>query len=181
MEAEYKMSKKYGHATKKGCDNIGQNTSYYCACHSLQEVLRNLTGKVIPQKTLAGVMGTTTKGTGHDGIRTAVAWFNKKYGTKITMTEKYFSDIGETGVNKIIKSTNQDAIIHLAYQKKFGHYEVVNSINTSTHTWNIQNSLGSKCDKGCYCGHKENRSLATEKAWINAKKNVKSCLIFTRK
>jgi len=32
------MSKKYGHSNKKGCDNMGQNTSYYCACHSFQEV-----------------------------------------------------------------------------------------------------------------------------------------------
>ena len=173
------MSKKYGHATAKGCDNMGQNTGYYCACHSLQEVLRNLTGKVISQKTLASVMGTTSKGTGHAGIRTAVSWFNKKYGFKITMTEKYFSDIGETGVKKILDSSNQDCIIHLAYKKQFGHYEVVNKIDTKNHTWNIQNSLGSKCNS-CYCGHKENRSLSTMRSWINAKKNVKSILTFTK-
>lgn len=175
------MSKKYGHATKKGCDQIGQNTSYYCACHSLQEVIRNLTGKVIPQKTLAGIMGTTTKGTGHDGIRTAVAWFNKKYKTNITMQEKYFSDIGETGVNKIIKSTNQDAIIHSQYKLQWGHYESINSIDTNKKIWNVQNSLGDKCAKGCYCGWKENRNSSTMKSWINAKKGVKSILIFTRK
>lgn len=174
------MSKKYGHATKKGCDQIGQNTSYYCACHSLQEVLRNLTGKVIPQKTLAGIMGTTTKGTGHDGIRTAVAWFNKKYKTNITMQEKYYSDIGESGVKKIINSTNQDLIQHIAYKMEFGHYESINKVN-SNNTWNIQNSLGDKCSKGCYCGHKENRSKTTNTKWINAKKNVKSILIFTKK
>lgn len=169
-----------GHSTKKGCDAMGQNTGYYCACHSLQEVLRNLTGKVIPQKTLASIMGTTTKGTGHDGIRTAVAWFNKKYNFKISMSEKYFSDIGEKGVKKIIDSKNQDCIIHLAYKKEFGHYEVANKINTTNHNWNIQNSLGNKCSS-CYCGHREDRSLSTMKSWINAKKNVKSCLIFTKK
>ena len=175
------MSKKYGHSTKKGCDQMGQNTSYYCACHSLQEVLRNLTGKVIPQKTLASVMGTTTKGTGHQGIRTAVAWFNKKYNTNITMTEKYYSDVGENGVKKIINSTNQDLIVHSLYRLKFGHYEVINSINTTSHNWNVQNSLGDKCSNGCYCGYKENRSTATMKSYINAKKGVKSILIFTKK
>ena len=173
-------NKKHDHATKKGCDQMGQNTSYYCACHSLQEVLRNLTGKVIPQKTLASVMGTTTKGTGHNGIKTAVAWFNKKYGYKITMTEKYYSDIGASGVKKIINSTNQDLIQHILYKMEYGHYEVVNKVN-SNNTWNIQNSLGDKCAKGCYCGHKENRSKATNTKWINAKKNVKSILIFTKK
>ena len=175
------MTKKYGHATKKGCDQMGQNTGYYCACHSFQEVYRNLTGIVIPQKTLAAIMGTTSKGTGHAGIRTALAWANKKNKTNIVMTEKYFSDVGESGMKKIITNTNQDGIIHLAYKKKFGHYEVANTINTTNHTWNIQNSLGDKCAKGCYCGHKENRSLSTMKSWINAKKNVKSILIFTKK
>ena len=172
--------KKYGHATKKGCDQMGQNTSYYCAPHMVQEVIRNFTGKVIPQKKLASWMGTTTKGTGHDGIRTCLAKVNKEYGINITMTEKYFSDVGEKGCKKVINSTNQDLGIHLEYQKKYGHYESSNSINTTKHIWNIQNSLGSKCANG-YCGHKEDRSLSTMKSWIAAKKNVKSVLIFTHK
>lgn len=171
--------KKYGHATKYGCDNMGQNTSYYCACHSLQEVIRNLYNIVIPQKTLAKVMGTTTSGTDHQGIRTAVAWFNRKYNKHLVIEEKYFSDVGVDGVKKIIASDNQDLITHIAYQLIYGHYECVNSISGSN--WNIQNSLGSKCNKGCYCGHKQIRPFATEKAYINAKSGVKSLLIFTRK
>ena len=174
-----KSKSKHGHATKNGCDNMGQNTSYYCACHSLQEVIRNLYGVVIKQKTLAAVMGTTTSGTDHQGIHTAVAWFNKKYNKKLVMSEKYFSDVGAKGLKKIIASDNQDFIVHLAYQGKYGHYEVVNSIGDST--WNIQNSLGNKCNAPCYCGHKESRSFSTEKAWINAKSGVKSLLIFTKK
>lgn len=170
-----------GHSKKKGCDEMGQNTSYYCACHSFQEVMRNLTGKVVPQKTLASVMGTTTKGTGHSGIHTALAWFNKKYKTKITLQEKYYSDVGQSGVKKIVDSKNQDIILHINYRNQFGHYEVVNSINKTNNTWKIQNSLGDKCKNGCYCGYVENRSLATEKSYINGKKNVKSCLIFTKK
>ena len=173
-----KTKSKYGHATKSGCDNMGQNTSYYCAPHSMQEVIRNLYNIVIPQKTIASVMGTTSSGTGHDGIRTFVVWFNKKYNKNLSMNEKYFSDVESKGISNIIKSKNQDAIIHLAYKGIYGHYEVVNSISGST--WNIQNSLGSKCGS-CYCGHKENRSYSTEKAWINAKSGVKSVLIFTRR
>ena len=97
------------------------------------------------------------------------------------MQEKYYSDIGESGVKKIINSTNQDVIVHSLYRLKFGHYEVINSINTTSHNWNVQNSLGDKCSKGCYCGYKENRSKATNTKWINGKKGVKSILIFTRK
>lgn len=169
---------KYGHATKQGCDNMGQNTSYYCACHSFQEIVRNLYNIVIPQKTLASVMGTTTSGTDHQGIKTAVAWFNKKYNKKLTIEEKYFSDVGANGLAKIISSENQDFIVHLAYKGIYGHYEVVNNINGNT--WNVQNSLGSKCSGGCYCGYKEYRSYSTEKSWINAKTGVKSILLFTR-
>lgn len=171
--------KKHGHATKNGCDNMGQNTPYYCGPHSMQEVIRNLYGIVIPQKTIASIMGTTSSGTDHQGFHTFVAWFNKKYDKKLTITEKYFSDVGVKGLKKIIASDNQDFITHIAYKLIYGHYEVANSIGDST--WNIQNSLGSKCNKGCYCGHKEPRSFSTEKAWINAKTGVKSLLIFTKK
>lgn len=170
---------KYGHATKQGCDNMGQNTPYYCGPHSMQEVIRNLYNIIIPQKTIAAIMGTTSSGTDHQGFHTFVAWFNKKYNKKLTITEKYFSDVGVKGLKKIIASDNQDFITHIAYKLIYGHYEVANSIGDST--WNIQNSLGSKCNKGCYCGHKEPRSFATEKSWINAKSGVKSLLIFTKK
>ena len=170
---------KYGHATKHGCDNMGQNTPYFCACHGFQEIIRNLYNIVISQKVLAKIMGTTSSGTDHQGIHTAVAWFNREYNKNLVLTERYFSDLGVEGLKKIIASDNQDFLTHIAYQLKYGHYENVNSINGST--WDIQNSLGSKCENGCYCGHKENRSFATEKAWINAKTGVKSILVFTRK
>ena len=170
---------KHGHATKTGCDNMGQNTPYYCGPHSVQEVIRNLYGIIIPQKTIAQIMGTTSSGTDHQGFHTFVAWFNKKYDKNLVLSEKYFSDVGVDGLIKIIKSDNQDFITHIAYQRLYGHYEIVNSISGST--WNIQNSLGSKCNGGCYCGYKQSRDYATEKAWINAKTGVKSLLIFTKR
>jgi len=176
--AKKASKKKHGHATKQGCDNMGQNTPYYCGPHSMQEVIRNLYGIVIPQKTIAAVMGTTSSGTDHQGFHTFVAWFNKKYNKKLSITEKYFSDIGVKGLAKIIASANQDFITHIAYKLIYGHYECANSVGSNN--WNIQNSLGSKCAKGCYCGHKETRSFATEKAWINAKSGVKSILVFTK-
>jgi len=172
------VKSKHGHATKTGCDNMGQNTPYYCGPHSMQEVIRNLYGYVIPQKKIASIMGTTTSGTDHQGFHTFVAWFNKNYDENLKIEEKYFSDVGVEGLIKIIKSLNQDFITHIAYLLIYGHYETVNSILGST--WNIQNSLGSKCSHGCYCGHKQSRDYATEKAWINAKTGVKSILIFTK-
>ena len=169
----------HGHATKKGCDQMGQNTSYYCACHSMQEVIRNLYGIVIPQKKIAGIMGTTSKGTGHQGFHTFVAWFNKEYKKKLAIKEMYFSDLTEKQIITILKSKNQDIVFHLLYLMEYGHYEVANSL--ANKVWNIQNSLGSKCATGCYCGHRQERSMATMRKWINGKKGVKSCLIFTKK
>lgn len=169
-------NKKYGHATKKGADNMGQNTGYYCACHSLQEVIRNLYNITIPQSTLASVMGTTTAGTGHNGIDTAVAWFNKKYNKNLKITWKNFSDLGWSGIKKIINSSNQDCILHNLYRNQWGHYEVINNVDSNI---NVQNSLGQYCNYPAYCGYIEYRSQATFKSYINGI-SQKSIAVLTR-
>lgn len=162
------MVKKYGHAKKNGCDNMGQNTGYFCGVHSLQEIFRNLTGIVVPQSTIARWAGTTSAGTSHQGLETAVAKFNKTYKTNLTVQWKNHSDIGWDGVQKVIKSKNQDLLIHNLYRRNgnsgTGHYEVVNSVGSVNVA--VQNSLGSKCAKGCYCGYVETRSRATFKYYI---------------
>ena len=167
--------KKYGHATKSGCDNMGQNNGYYCGCHSLQEVFRNLTGIVVPQSTIAGWCGTTTSGTGHSGLETGVAKFNKTYGKNLKVAWKNFSDLGWTGIKNIINSNNQDCIVHSLYRSTWGHYEVVNGVGD---TINVQNSLGSTCSQGCYCGYIEYRSKGTFQSYIQGI-SQKSVLIVT--
>lgn len=169
-------NKKYGHAKKSGCDNMGQNTGYYCACHSLQEVIRNLYNIVVPQSTLAKWAGTTTAGTSHQGIETAVAQFNKQYNKKLKITWKNFSDVGWNGLKTICNSKNQDAIIHNLYRNQYGHYEVINNVSTNV---NVQNSLGSICNQGCYCGYIEYRTQSTYKSYINGI-SQKSIAILTR-
>lgn len=168
---------KYGHATKQGCDNMGQNTGYYCGCHSLQEVFRNLTGKVVSQSTIARWAGTTTSGTGHGGLESAVAMFNKTYGFKLTVQWKNLSDVGWSGVKKILESSNQDIVFHNLYRDQWGHYEVANSISGST--VNVQNSLGSMCTSSCYCGYKESRSTGEFQRYMNGI-SQKSLMIITR-
>ena len=168
--------KKYGHATKHCCDNMGQNTGYYCACHSLQEVFRNLTGIVVPQSTIAGWAGTTTSGTGHAGMEQAVMSFNKKYGYNLKVTWKNMSDIGWTGVKKIVESKNQDCIIHNLYRNQYGHYEVINSISGSTIY--VQNSLGSMCTASCYSGYVENRTQKEFNSYISGI-SQKSVMVIT--
>ena len=170
--------KKYGHSTEHCCDDMGQNNGYFCGCHSLQEVFRNLTGKVVPQSTIADVCGTTTSGTDHDGLNTCVAWFSKKYGFNLTVEWKNFSDIGWSGVKKIINSNNQDCVIHNLYRDQYGHYEVINKVYSDY--CDVQNSLGDRCSSGCYYGYVEERYHSTFESYMSGI-SQKSVMIITRK
>ena len=171
------VNKKYGHATISGCDNRGQNNGVYCGPHSMQEVIRNLTGKVIPQSTLASWAGTGSGGTGHGGIETAIAKAAKQLDVKLTCKWYNFSDLGWNGINKILKSSNQDCIVHSLYRSTWGHYEVINSISGSN--VKVQNSLGSYCSRGCYCGYVEDRSTSEFRRYISGI-SQKSVLVVTR-
>ena len=168
-------SGKYGHAKKSGCENMGQNTGYYCGVHSLQEVIRNLYNIVIPQSTLASWCGTTTSGTSHQGLETGVAKFNKKYNKNLKVQWKNFSELGWNGIKKIVDSKNQDCIIHNLYRLKYGHYEVINNVSSNI---TVQNSLGSSCGS-CYCGYIEYRTQSEFRSYINGI-SQKSIMILTR-
>lgn len=168
---------KYGHSTAHGCDNMGQNNSVNCGPHTLQEIIRNLTGKVIPQSQLAAWAGTGSGGTDHKGLETAIAMAAKKIGVKLTVKWYNFSELGWSGIKKIIASTNQDIGIHNLYRNKYGHYETVDSISDSY--CKVHNSLGDKCSKGCYCGYIESRSLSEFRSYI-AGISQKSIFVVTR-
>lgn len=154
--------------TSQGCSGMGQCTSYYCGCNSLQQCFYRLTGIKVAESTIASVAGTTTSGTDHNGLNTAVAWFNKKYNKKVKIIWKNFSDLGSTDTErwKALQSyINKGAVfIHLRYRDQYGHYEVPKDV--SNDTCKILNSLGDSCGSGTYCGYVENRSRATEKRYI---------------
>lgn len=176
-----KPKKKFGRSTQTGCDNRGQNTGYYCACHMAQEIVRNLTGIVVKQSTIASVMGTTTSGTGHQGIDTFFAWFNKTYNQNLKVEWKNFSDVGWSGIKKILESNNKDAGIHEMYRrtvsfKGFGHYTNFDKIYENS--VDVHNSLGNSCKYGCYCGYTENRSKSEAKYYIDGI-SQKSVLVVT--
>ena len=166
------------HPTKRGCDGMGQNTGFYCGVCALQHSLFKF-GIYVSQEQLAKWAGTTTSGTSHEGIKTAVAMVNKKYKVNITVEEKSFSDLGIKGLAKLICKDNIDAIIHLCYRDKWGHYESINEINVKTNILRILNSLGDKCTSSCYCGYVEERSLAVEKRYISGI-SQKSVLVLTK-
>ena len=161
-------TKLYNYLTNTGCSGMGQCNGYYCACNSLQETLYRLTGIHLAESTIASVAGTTTAGTGHSGINTAVAWFNKKYGKNVKIVWKNFSDLGNTDSerwNKLVEYTSNGAVFtHLLYRNKWGHYEPLKSVNKDNVT--VLNSLGNKCNSPAYCGYIETRSKSTQLSYM---------------
>ena len=157
--------------TNQGCSGIGQCTPYYCACNSLQQAFYRLTGKLISESTIASVAGTTTAGTSHQGINTAVAWFNRTYGYNIKIEWKNFSELGDTTYQrfKALKDLmpNCALFFHLLYRDSDGHYEGVKSVNLDNNTLEILNSLGSRCNYPAYCGYIETRSFNAQQSYIN--------------
>lgn len=164
---------------EKGCEAMGQNNSYYCGVSAVQKVLYKF-GINESQKTLATWAGTTTAGTSHNGIRTAIAKAAQKHKINLTVNEANFTDYTLNEIKNIICNPNKDIIWHILYRGKYGHYEKVKSINTTAKTFEVINSLGTKCDYGCYCGYIEKRTLEEQKKYINGI-SQKSLIIITKK
>lgn len=147
--------------TNQGCSGMGQCTPYYCACNSLQQMFYRLTGILVPESTIAGWAGTTTSGTDHAGINTAVAQFNKKYNKNVKISWYGFSDLSWS---KIKEMTNKGGVFfHLLYRNQWGHYEPIKSVGDSL---SILNSLGDRCNYPAYCGYIETRSKSTQQSYI---------------
>ena len=152
----------HSYLTNKGCSGMGQCTGYYCACNSLQQSFYRLTGIKVDEKTIAGWAGTTSDGTDHAGINTAVAKFNKKYNKNIKINWYNFSELSWTKISEFIKKGA--VFFHLLYRNRWGHYEPIQSVGDSL---KILNSLGDSCGSGTYCGYIENRSKREQKSYIN--------------
>ena len=157
----------YNYLTNTGCSGMGQCTPYYCACNSLQQAFYRLTGVQVSESTIASVASTTTAGTSHQGINTAVAWFNKKYGKNIKITWYNFSDLGWEELEKCMN--NGAVFCHIMYRRTstsagYGHYEVPYQITGNN--IKVLNSLGNRCNKPAYCGYIETRSKSTHKYYI---------------
>ena len=164
-------------------ENKGQDTPYSCANNAEQQDLYKLLGKVYKESDLAKLSGSTTKGTSHEGINTCIAAISKKTGVKLTVKWVYFSDLGETieerfeALGKIICQKNKAVLTHIKYingGKKeatatnvgFGHYEVIDKINTKTKYIRVINSLGLKKPNGGYVGKTQDRPYKVEASYL---------------
>lgn len=168
--------------TSQGATGMGQLTGYSCAANSLQQMFYELTGKNISESTIMGWAGTTTAGTSHAGIETAIAKFNKTYGYDLKVQWKNFSDLGNSisarfkALGEIMCQSNKAVFVHLLYRSKYGHYEVPRMVNTSSSALQILNSLGSKGNNGYY-GYIENRSFSEQAKYIAGISQKGICIV----
>lgn len=173
------------HWTSSGCNKLGQCTGYHCGVHSLRQILAKWGIDSYTEQTLGGWAGTTTAGTSHWGIETALAKVNQKEGTNISITWKNFSDFGSTvsqrwkKIGELISDQNKQAIIHNLYRNQFGHYEVIQEVNINNNNIKVLNSLGNRCYRPAYCGYIESRGFNTFASYISGI-SQKSIAILTR-
>lgn len=171
------------HWTSQGCNKLGQCTPYYCGVHSIRQCDSKMSIDNFTESQLAGWAGTTSNGTSHGGIETALAEVSKRAGIKISVTWKNFSDLGSSSsarwkkLGEIISKSNTDVIIHNLYRNKYGHYEVLKQINTNNSTCVVLNSLGSKCGSSSYCGYLETRSFKTMQSYMSGISQKSLCII----
>jgi len=173
------------HYTNTGCNNLGQCTSYYCGVHSVHQVLRKFGITKYSESKLAAWAGTTTAGTDHNGINTAIA---KASNGKLQAKWINFSSLGKDtnsrfkALGKLINRSDTDCIIHNLYRLKYGHYETILKIDHNNKIVYVLNSLGDKCGTTSYCGYIEKRTYNEYAKYIaNTPANQPSICLITKK
>ena len=136
-----------------------QETNYWCGCNAVQLVWYELTGEIISETYIAKIAGTTTKGTGHNGLETALKTIAKNKGVNIKIQWDYLSDLGYTKLAKLVKDGNVGVFCHNKYKNKYGHYEYIIGINPTTEKIMVNNSLSG--------GWIEYRTFKTMTSYIN--------------
>ena len=172
------------HHEGTGCNKKGQCNSKVCGPHSIRQSNSKKDIDAYLEMQIAGWAGTTSAGTSHNGIQTALYEVGKRAGYNIKLEWKNFSDMGKTlderyrAIGKLIEKPNVSVIWHDLYRSKYGHYEVVKEINMNNKILLVLNSLGNSCGSGTYCGYTETRSFS-EMAKYLAGISQKSILIVT--
>ena len=182
--ANISIYKSSPHYLNTGCNNLGQCTKYYCGVHSVHQVLRKFGITRYNENKLAEWAGTTTSGTDHQGILTAIS---KVSNGKLHAKWINFSSLGDNtddrfkALAKLISKADTDCIVHNLYRLKYGHYETIHQIDTKNRTVYVLNSLGNKCGTTSYCGYIEKRDYDTFAKYIaNTPGNQPSICLITK-
>ena len=161
------------HWLTEGCNRLGQCTKYFCGVHIIIQILKKFGITKYTEKQLAQYAATTTNGTSHQGILTAIAQVSKETGTKLTAKWVNFSDMGKTdderfkNIGKLMEDPNTAIAWHIGYVNGgestdgdiIGHYEGIDIINMKTRYVRALNSLGKKKLDGSYTGRLQDRKM----------------------
>ena len=167
---------------KQQPDCAGQITGYHCGPHSIKQCLRRFGITKYSEKTIGGYAGTTSAGTGHAGLETAIAKIAKLEGINLKVDWKNFSDLGSNQKERFKKygdlMTDQNKAVfhHEKYRNKYGHYSLLKQVNTENSNLIVQNSLGNKCGSGYY-GYMENRTMNTQTSYLAGISQKSICII----
>lgn len=168
---------------KSGGDCLGQVTGYHCGPHSVKQALRRFGITGYSEKTIGQYAGTTSAGTGHAGLETAIATIARREGITLKVQWYNFSDLGSTQKERFRKygdlmtDTNKAVFHHELYRNQYGHYSILKTVNTNTSNLTVANSLGSKCGSPAYCGYMESRPFNTQVSYIKGISQKSICVI----
>lgn len=168
---------------RSGGDCLGQSNSVRCGPHSIKQCLRRFGITGYSEATIAGYAGTTSNGTDHQGLNTAIAKIAQKEGINLKVEWKNFSDLGNTTKERFKKygdlMTDPDKALfcHVLYRNRYGHYETLKRVNTNNSGLTVANSLGSKCTSTAYCGYMESRSFSTHQSYLSGISQKSICII----
>lgn len=162
------------HPTGSGCNGMGQNNAYCCGPSAIHKIIYKFGIHDISQSQIAAWAGTTSGGTSHQGLETAIAKINQVKGTKLSIKWYNKSELTWEKIGQIICQPNKGVFCHLLYKNggtcsgsgNFGHYEALVKVNTSTQYVKVINSLGSKCNNGCYCGYYQDRTMSCQEQFM---------------
>ena len=163
-------------------DCLGQSNSYRCGPHAIKQALRRFGITGYSEATIAGYAGTTTAGTGHAGLETALAYIAKREGIQLKVEWKNFSDLGSTTKERFKKygdlmtDDNKAVFHHELYRNQYGHYSILKQVNTNSDNLIVANSLGTKCGGG-YCGYMETRSFNTQLSYLRGISQRSICIV----
>ena len=167
--------------TEKKPGYLGQINGYTCGPHSLMQCIYKITKVDMAEKTLASWAGTTTSGTGHDGLATALSKFNSSKGYSLKMTWYNFSDCTTAQIGNWMANPNTAIFFHLYYRNQYGHYELPYKITSGASTLQVANSLGDYYNgsnsSGGYYGYIETRTWANQKSYISGISQKSVCVI----
>lgn len=115
--------------------SLKQINSYFCAPVSISQVWYELYGTDESQTEISRYASTTIAGTSHTGINNALQKLANKYGKKISVEWKNYSDMSLQELAEIVADPNRALILHVMWHNlnnwddKGGHYTTLACVN----------------------------------------------------